>query len=81
MFINNNIWLPYTQMQQAPTQLPVSRTKGSRIFLEDSRVLLDGVAAWWSVAHGYNHSHISQAIKAQLKEFPHIMMAGLKKYM
>ncbi|MDA9818298.1 adenosylmethionine--8-amino-7-oxononanoate transaminase [Flavobacteriaceae bacterium] len=77
-FDQNNIWLPYTQMQQAPTQLQVSRTKGSKIFLENGKILLDGVAAWWSVAHGYNHPHISQAIKKQLRDFPHIMMAGLK---
>lgn len=73
-----HIWLPYTQMQQAPKQLQVKKTRGSKIFLQDGTVLIDGIASWWSVAHGYNHPHICKKIRKQLSLFPHIMMAGLK---
>lgn len=72
-----HIWLPYTQMQIAPDQLEVESTKGCKIKLKDGRVLIDGIASWWSVAHGYNHPKISSAIQRQLKKLPHIMMAGL----
>ena len=54
----NHVWLPYAQMRTAPLPLPVARTEGSRIFLEDGRVLIDGVASWWTACHGYNHPHI-----------------------
>lgn len=73
----NNIWLPYTQMQIAPKQLEVESTLGCEIKLKDGRVLIDGVASWWSVAHGYNHPKIISAIQKQVKKLPHIMMAGL----
>ena len=72
----NNIWLPYTQMQNLPEQLKVKKTKGSYIYLDDGRKMIDGVSAWWSTAHGHNHPHISKAIRKQTKKFPHIMLAG-----
>ncbi|MFZ8864942.1 MAG: adenosylmethionine--8-amino-7-oxononanoate transaminase [Rickettsiales bacterium] len=72
-----HIWLPYTQMKQADLPFMVKKTKASHIILEDGTKLLDGIASWWSVAHGYNHPHIQKALKKQLKSLSHIMFAGL----
>ena len=73
----NHVWLPYAQMQTAPLPLAVARTEGSRIFLEDGRVLIDGVASWWTACHGYNHPHIRAAVARQLEIVPHVMFGGL----
>lgn len=73
----NNIWLPYTQMQNTPQPLPVVGAVGSRIKLADGRELIDGIASWWSACHGYRHSHIEQAVKRQMETLPHMMFAGL----
>ena len=72
-----HVWLPYAQMQTAPLPLPAVRTEGSRIYLEDGRVLVDGIASWWTAVHGYNHPHIKQAVAAQLEAMPHVMFGGL----
>jgi adenosylmethionine---8-amino-7-oxononanoate aminotransferase len=72
----NHIWLPYTQMQNHLPQLEVQSAKGSKIFLKDGRVLIDGIASWWSMAHGYSHPHIIKALTRQAKILPHIMLAG-----
>ena len=72
-----HVWLPYAQMQTAPLPLPAVRTEGSRIFLEDGRVLVDGIASWWTACHGYNHPHIQQAVRTQLERLPHVMFGGL----
>src|SRR5215211_9053458 len=53
-----HVWLPYTQMKVASRPLPVVATEGSRIVLADGRVLIDGIASWWTACHGYNHPHI-----------------------
>jgi len=71
------IWLPYTQMKTAADPLPVMRTEGSRIILADGRVLIDGIASWWTTCHGYNHPHIRAAVARQLEVMPHIMFGGL----
>jgi len=72
-----HVWLPYAQMQTSPLPLPAVRTEGSRIHLADGRVLIDGIASWWTACHGYNHPHIIEAVTAQLHAMPHVMFGGL----
>ena len=72
-----HIWMPYTQMQTAPEPEAVTATQGTRISLADGRQLVDGVASWWSACHGYNHPHIQGAVRRQLEQMPHVMLAGL----
>ncbi len=73
---SDHIWLPYTQMQNHLPQLEIESAKGAEIFLKDGRVLLDGIASWWSVAHGYNHPHLISEITKQAKKLSHVMLAG-----
>lgn len=72
-----HIWLPYTQMKTATPPLPVVSTDGVRIRLDDGRELIDGISSWWAAAHGYNHPHIMNAMKAQMETMPHCMFGGL----
>jgi adenosylmethionine-8-amino-7-oxononanoate aminotransferase len=72
-----HLWLPYSQMQTVDTPLQAVRTYGSRIELADSRVLIDGIASWWTACHGYNHPHICGQIATQLEKMPHVMLGGL----
>jgi adenosylmethionine-8-amino-7-oxononanoate aminotransferase len=72
-----HVWAPYSQMKTAAPPLPVVRTRGARIGLADGRELVDGVASWWTAAHGYNHPHIAEAVRRQLEAMPHVMFGGL----
>jgi len=72
-----HIWLPYAQMKTARAPLPVVGTDGCRITLADGRVLIDGIASWWTACHGYNHPHIRQAVERQVAAMPHVMFGGL----
>jgi adenosylmethionine-8-amino-7-oxononanoate aminotransferase len=72
-----HVWLPYAQMATAPPPLPAMRTEGAKIYLADGRVLIDGIASWWTACHGYNHPHIRDAVAAQLNAMPHVMFGGL----
>jgi adenosylmethionine---8-amino-7-oxononanoate aminotransferase len=74
---SSHLWLPYTQMQTAPPPQVVARTDGVRLHLADGRVLIDGVASWWTACHGYNHPYIRAAVAAQLTRMPHVMLGGL----
>jgi adenosylmethionine---8-amino-7-oxononanoate aminotransferase len=73
----DHIWPPYGQFPSSPAPLPVARTQGCRIILEDGRELIDGVSSWWSAAHGYNHPHLLEAAHKQLDIMPHVMFGGL----
>ena len=72
-----HLWRPYAQMKTSPPALPVVRTEGTRIFLADGRVLVDGIASWWTACHGYNHPHIVDAMKREIETMPHVMFGGL----
>jgi adenosylmethionine-8-amino-7-oxononanoate aminotransferase len=64
-------------MQTAAPPLCVASTENCRITLDDGRVLIDGIASWWTACHGYNHPHIRQAAIRQLELMPHVMFGGL----
>src|ERR1700735_2324042 len=70
------IWTPHSQRKTAAPPLPVVRTEGARITLADGRVLIDGIASWWTACHGYNHPHIREAVTRQLATMPHVMFGG-----
>ena len=72
-----HVWRPYCPMKGAAPPLPVARTEGARIVLEDGRELVDGIASWWTACHGYNHPHLRAAIEAQVSRMPHVMFGGL----
>ena len=72
-----HLWRPYTQMKGASAPLEAVRTQGCRITLADGRVLIDGIASWWTAVHGYNHPHIRAAVAEQLERMPHVMFGGL----
>ncbi|HTZ49167.1 MAG TPA: adenosylmethionine--8-amino-7-oxononanoate transaminase [Verrucomicrobiae bacterium] len=72
-----NVWLPYAQMKTVPLPLSVVSAKGVRLTLADGRELIDGIASWWTVCHGYGHPHILKAVEKQLHQVPHVMFGGL----
>jgi adenosylmethionine-8-amino-7-oxononanoate aminotransferase len=72
-----HIWLPYAQMQTVPQPLQVVGAEGTQIHLADGRSLIDGIASWWSMCHGYQHPAIVKAIQAQAGTLSHVMFAGL----
>ena len=73
----DHVWLPYAQMKTAARPLPVVASEGVRLALADGRVLVDGIASWWTACHGYNHPHIAEALREQLARLPHVMFGGL----
>lgn len=72
-----HIWHPYSSMTH-PTQVySVNSASGVRLQLSDGRELIDGMASWWSVIHGYNHPRLNLAAKSQIDCMSHVMFGGL----
>ena len=71
-----NVWYPFTSIEGMATPLKVVGGRGTRIFLEDGRSLLDCISSWWVNLHGHAHPRIAEAIHAQASELEHVIFAG-----
>lgn len=72
-----HIWPPYTQEKIAADPVPIVGANGSYLVTNKGEKLLDGIASWWSMCHGYQHPKIVGAIKDQADTLSHVMMAGI----
>ena len=73
-----SVWHPCTQMKQHEALPLVPIRRGSGVWLEDmdGKRYLDGVSSWWVNLFGHNHPQIKAAIRAQLDELEHVILAG-----
>lgn len=76
-FDQQHIWHPYSSMINPPPMTPVESASGVRLTLSDGRELIDGMASWWSVIHGYNHPRLNAAAHAQIDRMAHVMFGGI----
>lgn len=70
------MWHPYTQMKGFGQHLPVERAKGSKLYLEDGRVIIDAISSWWVNPYGHGNEHVKQAIASQIEQLDHVLFAG-----
>lgn len=74
---NLHTWHPYNALPSKTPILPVKKTYGQTIVLEDDTELTDAMSSWWSAIHGYNHPALLQALKEQSEIMPHVMFGGI----
>jgi adenosylmethionine-8-amino-7-oxononanoate aminotransferase len=71
------VWHPYSAIESGIPVFAVASASGVRLRLADGRELIDGMASWWCMIHGYNHPVLNQAIGDQLQDMAHVMFGGL----
>lgn len=74
----HSVWHPCTQMKHHERYplVPISRGEGAWLFDTEGKGYLDAVSSWWVNLFGHNQPQIKAAIKAQLDQLEHVMLAG-----
>jgi adenosylmethionine---8-amino-7-oxononanoate aminotransferase len=70
------LWHPYAPAVASPL-FGVVDACGTKLTLEDGRVVVDGMSSWWAVIHGYRHPVLDAALHRQVDRFSHVMFGGL----
>lgn len=78
-FDQKHLWHPYSPAPApgSPTNWLVKKCTGNYIHLQNGQKLLDGMASWWSAIHGYGRPELTNALKNQASQMPHVMFGGL----
>ncbi len=73
-----HVWHPCTQMHDHEwlPLVPIRRAQGAWLEDYDGRRYLDAISSWWTNLFGHRHSHIVAALKAQLDQLDHVLLAG-----
>ena len=64
----SHVWHPYSGVGTELPVFPIRSAHGVRLKLDDNRELIDGMASWWCMIHGYNHPVLNAAIERQIKD-------------
>ena len=69
-------WHPYSSFENQSPLYVVEQAEGVKLKLACGTEVLDGMASWWSVIHGYNHPELNKAVTGQMEKFAHVMFGG-----
>ncbi|MHB1620355.1 MAG: adenosylmethionine--8-amino-7-oxononanoate transaminase [Sulfuricella sp.] len=72
------VWHPCTQMKLHETLplVPISRGEGVWLYDFEGKRYLDAVSSWWVNLFGHCNPRINAALKDQLDQLEHVMLAG-----
>ncbi|AVV49609.1 Adenosylmethionine-8-amino-7-oxononanoate transaminase [Leptospira santarosai] len=70
------IWHPFTLQFESDPPLKIKKAKGEFLYDEKGNSYIDAISSWWVSIHGHNHPKIVQAVKDQLDQLDHVLLAG-----
>lgn len=73
-----HIWHPCTQMKDHENVplIPIKKAKGIWLYDFNDKAYMDCVSSWWVNLFGHCNEKISSAIKKQVDELEHVILAG-----
>ncbi|RHX93459.1 adenosylmethionine--8-amino-7-oxononanoate transaminase [Leptospira yasudae] len=70
------IWYPFTLQFEPDSPVKIVRAKEEFLYDEKGNSYIDAISSWWVSIHGHNHPKILQALKDQMDQLDHVLLAG-----
>jgi adenosylmethionine-8-amino-7-oxononanoate aminotransferase len=70
------VWHPFTQRGMGGESFPVVSARGTKLFLEDGRSVIDAISSWWCNTLGHGHPELVKAAAEQMARLDHVMFAN-----
>ena len=72
------VWHPCTQMKQHERLpiIPISHGQGVWLYDFEGKRYLDAISSWWVNLFGHANPRINAALRAQLEQLEHVILAG-----
>ena len=72
------LWHPCTQMKDHEYLPMIPIKKGEGVYLEDfdGNRYIDAISSWWVNLFGHANPYINQAIRNQIDQLEHVILAG-----
>jgi len=72
------LWHPCTQMKDHEALPPIPIHSGQGVWLQDfeGKHYLDAISSWWVNLFGHAHPYINAALRGQLENLEHVLLAG-----
>jgi|AntRauTorcE11897_2_1112592.scaffolds.fasta_scaffold02052_2 adenosylmethionine-8-amino-7-oxononanoate aminotransferase len=74
--MHQNIWYPFTIIEDAPEPIKVKSGDGLFLELEDGRRIMDCISSWWVNLYGHAHPKVAQAISKQAQKLEQVIFAN-----
>lgn len=73
-----SVWHPCSQMKQYEELplVPIAHGKGMWLYDFEGQRYLDGISSWWVNLFGHCNPRINNALKDQLEQLEHVILAG-----
>ena len=72
----NHIWHPFTPLSESTTLPVVVKAKGTYLYTETGRKIIDGISSWWVNVHGHAHPRLARAIYKQAQVLEQVIFAN-----
>lgn len=74
-----SVWHPCTQMQWLEAEPPhaLVRAEGGWLWEDNGHRAYDAISSWWVNLFGHRHPALVDALKDQLGQLDHVMLAGM----
>ncbi|TGL24726.1 adenosylmethionine--8-amino-7-oxononanoate transaminase [Leptospira bourretii] len=74
--LQTHTWVPLTIQEEGESLIDIVKAEGEFVTDSEGNQWIDAIASWWTMIFGHRHPKLVSALKTQIDELDHVMLAG-----